>query len=387
MLLKRVKKAVNNDSEKAERSKRGRRSRNKGASFERTIAKKFKEFFGVELVRTPQSGGFVKKAEKADDFRGDIVSADKDIDIKLHIECKCCASYSIPKWIRQSEEDCPINKIPTVIFHKPNSSKDYIIIGVEGFKSLMKTFIEHKDSEISDFKEEWKQIKGYEDYYISNKGRIKSCKDGKPVNYLKPKVGSSGYLNISLCKNGKPKSFRVHKLVAEYFVQGKTTDKNVVGHKDGNKLNVYYTNLEWISYHSNNLDAYETGLKVKGENHTLSKLKDCEILDIRILNGFGTYNIEQLSNKFKVSTTTINRIISNLDYRNTNNLFIVCKNAQSWSLPAWLRQSESDCPKGKVPCVIMHKPNSSVDYITMKLEDFFDLCEKKKVVFPKGGKK
>lgn len=136
VLLKRVQKAVNNDSEKAERSKRGRRSRNKGASFERTIAKKFKEFFGVELVRTPQSGGFVKKAEKADDFRGDIVSADKDIDIKLHIECKNAQSWSLPAWLRQSESDCPKGKVPCVIMHKPNSSVDYITMKLEDFFDL-----------------------------------------------------------------------------------------------------------------------------------------------------------------------------------------------------------------------------------------------------------
>ena len=61
--------------------KRGKRSRNKGASFERIIAKKFKEFFGVDLVRTPQSGGFAKKSVKADEFRGDIVSADSSKEL------------------------------------------------------------------------------------------------------------------------------------------------------------------------------------------------------------------------------------------------------------------------------------------------------------------
>lgn len=117
--------------------KRGRRSRNKGASFERLIAKKFKEFFGVDLVRTPQSGGFAKKSVKADEFRGDIVSADKDKELLLHIECKNAQTWSLPAWLRQAEGDCPKDKIPCVIMHKPNSSQDYVTLKLEDFMSLV----------------------------------------------------------------------------------------------------------------------------------------------------------------------------------------------------------------------------------------------------------
>lgn len=124
---------------KEQNSKRGKRSRNKGANYERTIAKKLKEFFGIDFVRTPQSGGFAKKAEKADDFRGDIVSADKRLDIALHIECKCCQTWSLPKWLQQSESDCPKDKIPCVVAHKPNSSTEYITMRLEDFLSVCDT--------------------------------------------------------------------------------------------------------------------------------------------------------------------------------------------------------------------------------------------------------
>ena len=132
-----LRKAKKSDAEiKEENRKRGRRSRNKGANFERTIAKKFKEFFNIDLVRTPQSGGFAKKSVKADEFRGDIVSADAEQELILHVECKCCASYSVPKWIRQAESDAPADKKPCVIMHKPNSSQDYIVMKLEDFFEL-----------------------------------------------------------------------------------------------------------------------------------------------------------------------------------------------------------------------------------------------------------
>jgi hypothetical protein len=118
---------------KEENRKRGKRSRTKGANFERTIAKKFKAFFGVDLVRTPQSGGFAKKSVKADEFRGDIVSADDTIDLALHIECKNAKTWSLPSWLKQSESDCPKGKKPVVIMHKDGSSQDYITMKLEDF--------------------------------------------------------------------------------------------------------------------------------------------------------------------------------------------------------------------------------------------------------------
>jgi len=140
--LKSNSKTIKDQKEKLEKSiessKRGSRSKNKGSSYERTIAGKFKAKFNADLVRTPQSGGFAKNISKADEFRGDIVLADKDYDFKLHIECKNSKTWSLPKWIKQAEEDCPKNKIPLVIFHKHGTSKDYVTLSLEDLFSLVR---------------------------------------------------------------------------------------------------------------------------------------------------------------------------------------------------------------------------------------------------------
>lgn len=133
MKLKKNPKTLTDEEIKEQNRKRGRRSRNKGANYERTIAKKFKEFFGIDFVRTPQSGGFAKKSVKADTFRGDIVSADADWELNLHIECKNAQTWSLPAWLRQAESDCPGDKKPVVVMHKPNSSQDYIVLKLEDF--------------------------------------------------------------------------------------------------------------------------------------------------------------------------------------------------------------------------------------------------------------
>lgn len=126
--------------EKTEHEKRvqiGKRSRRKGSNYERTIAKKLKQKLGVDFVRTPQSGGFAKKSVKADVFRGDIVPADDSVECALHFECKDVKTWSLAKWMEQAEADCPKNKIPVVVFHKFNTSKDYIALPFEEFLSLV----------------------------------------------------------------------------------------------------------------------------------------------------------------------------------------------------------------------------------------------------------
>ena len=122
---------------KEKNSKRGRSSKNKGANYERDIAKKFQSKYGIELKRTPQSGGFSKKSEKADDFRGDITIVDTKQMLKVHIECKDQKSWSLPKWIEQSESDCPEGRVPLVVFHKHGTSKDYVCLSLDDFLSIV----------------------------------------------------------------------------------------------------------------------------------------------------------------------------------------------------------------------------------------------------------
>lgn len=124
-------------TEKEQASKRGKRSRSKGARYERSIAKKFQDRYGVELKRTPQSGGFAKKSEKADDFRGDITIVDNKQMLKLHLECKDQKQWSLKQWIEQAECDCPEGRVPVVVFHQHNTSKDYVCVSLEDFLSLV----------------------------------------------------------------------------------------------------------------------------------------------------------------------------------------------------------------------------------------------------------
>ena len=132
-----VKKTVTKKVKNPENVRRGKRSRNKGSNYERDVAKKFAKSYGVELVRTPQSGGFIKNSLKAEDFRGDVVPADSSIRLILHIEGKNSKRWTLPQWIEQAEGDCPEGRVPVVVFHQYNSSKDYVCISLDNFMRLV----------------------------------------------------------------------------------------------------------------------------------------------------------------------------------------------------------------------------------------------------------
>ena len=97
-----------------------------------------------------------------------------------------------------------------------------------------------------------KQIKDFPDYYITNKGKVWSYKwKNKPREIGGVLMGKGKYKSVTLMiDNLKGKHFRIHRLVAKYFVDG-YFEGAVVNHKDGNKLNNHYSNLEWVTQQDN----------------------------------------------------------------------------------------------------------------------------------------
>lgn len=89
--------------------------------------------------------------------------------------------------------------------------------------------------------ENFKEIAGYDGmYFIGDKGTVQSLKSQK---ILKTSIGNSGYPQVALSKNGVVKDFMIHRLVAKYFVEN-PDNKEIVNHKNGNKLDASAENLE-----------------------------------------------------------------------------------------------------------------------------------------------
>lgn len=94
--------------------------------------------------------------------------------------------------------------------------------------------------------EEYKIIDGYEDYMISNYGKVFNIKRGK---FLKLSKNKDGYFVVNLYKNGKLKHFRVHRLVAKAFIPNPDNLDTVdhIGSKTDNRV----CNLRWLSNYDN----------------------------------------------------------------------------------------------------------------------------------------
>lgn len=118
--------------------------------------------------------------------------------------------------------------------------------------------------------EEWRPIEGYEGLYeVSSEGRIKSCRrttitaSGKrhavPERILKHDIDSYGYHHVGLHKNGREKTFAVHRLVALAFIPN-PDNRPTVNHLDGDKSKNSVSNLEWTTHKENIAHALSTGL-------------------------------------------------------------------------------------------------------------------------------
>ena len=108
----------------------------------------------------------------------------------------------------------------------------------------------------------WKPIPGFEDLYeASSLGRIRSKsvvlwtkgEHNRSFQYrrkeriLSPSYNqANGYLAVALCRDSKPQSYYVHRLVASAFLPN-PDNLSEVNHKDENKTNNRVENLEWCS--------------------------------------------------------------------------------------------------------------------------------------------
>jgi len=128
----------------------------------------------------------------------------------------------------------------------------------------------------TDTEEFWIEIPEYENsYLVSNKGRVKSLlrviDKGVAKNVIqeeriiKQRVNHRGYPTVILCKNGLRKSFLVHRLVAISYLSNPYM-KPQVNHIDGNPMNSYLSNLEWVTGSENIQHASMMGKMNKGRD-------------------------------------------------------------------------------------------------------------------------
>jgi len=123
--------------------------------------------------------------------------------------------------------------------------------------------------------EEWRDVVGYEGLYqVSSLGRVRSL--DRVVTHHKgvgnrngmarrirgrmlcAKKTGSGYLQVSLCKDGVANQTLVHRIVAKAFVEP-VEGKDCVDHINGIRTDNRVENLRWVTSSENNKHIHELG--------------------------------------------------------------------------------------------------------------------------------
>ena len=124
---------------------------------------------------------------------------------------------------------------------------------------------------------------GYEKQYaVSNTGNIYSFERNGNWRFvkLKPTINHNGYERVTLFNNSKRRSFFVHRIVAENFLDN-PENKRTVNHINAIKTDNSIKNLEWATHSENTQHAVDNNLAHRAKGSEMSKvLKEEDILNI-----------------------------------------------------------------------------------------------------------
>jgi len=184
--------------------------------------------------------------------------------------------------------------------------------------------------------EEWRDIKNFEGMYqVSNLGRVKRL-----PNYITmrnqvtswehfcdeyiftPSLDSKGYLQVVLSVGENKRTARVHRLVAETFLEEPSAelvqeckssnyDVVLVNHIDSNRLNNSVANLEWCSPTYNNEHCVISGnlnCTSYGEDSYSAILTEEDVIDIINLLKKGGISQQKIADRYGVKQITISNI-------------------------------------------------------------------------------
>lgn len=159
---------------------------------------------------------------------------------------------------------------------------------------------------------EFRIIEEFPNYMVSEFGEVLHIKSGR---FRKKQKSTNGYYHLNFNIPGKNKIItkKLHRLVALCFIGQPPEGKNLINHKDGNKLNNHYSNLEWVnelenSSHAAKLGLYGPPVKLFGEDSGVSKLTEVDVLNIRDIAK--TNKVKDILKLYpNISETQIRRII------------------------------------------------------------------------------
>ena len=171
-----------------------------------------------------------------------------------------------------------------------------------------------------------KKIPGFSNYQITSNGEVFSNLTNK---YLKSPKTKSGYKHLALTNDWKESKYLyIHRLVALTYLNNPYNFK-FINHKDCDKGNNNFDNLEWCTCRYNLQHASNKGLfksqSINGIRFGKSrrKLNKTQLLELYSLKD--KLSVKQLMNKYKLSSATVYRILNQQTYKELFNEDITLK--------------------------------------------------------------
>lgn len=174
----------------------------------------------------------------------------------------------------------------------------------------------------------WAEIKNFDGYFISENGIVRSIdrfishpRSGNGKQFVKGRIhkkqlDKDGYEVVGLHIDGKNRLLKVHRLVAEAFIDN-PNNYPIINHINCNRADNRVHNLEWCNNSHNQKHAFKVGRQDSGgERHSQHKLKKSDIFQIFAdhLNGL---NQSEIGRKHGVSSGAISRILLCKGWRKT----------------------------------------------------------------------
>lgn len=165
----------------------------------------------------------------------------------------------------------------------------------------------------------WKDVVGYEEYFqVSSHGRVFSKRSNKILSLHTHKDGGIIFSTRLAGRLGGCKAFKVHRLVAEAFIEN-PDKKPTVNHIDGNRGNNNIDNLEWATQKEQMRHAIDTKLLVNPAGHDCYNAKlspeDVKYIREHYIPRHPLYGTRQLGKQFGVHHTKISKVVRGISYK------------------------------------------------------------------------
>lgn len=160
--------------------------------------------------------------------------------------------------------------------------------------------------------EEWRPIKGYPDYAVSDLGNVmrttKSRRGpGRPGTILKTHARGK-YPAVNLYRDGVMIPTNVHIIVCETFHGPRPSRFHEVAHWDGINTNVRSSNLRWATHRENSDDAIRHGSN-RGTRNGHSRLTEDDVRNIRRRRALGEVQ-QRIADDYGICQVQVSTICS-----------------------------------------------------------------------------